>query len=289
MIDVVDEDDKRLGSTYFKPALVKGVGIGLKVVSTYRDNGVLGLPTVPGTIFLTHPENGLPMALMGATFLSGFRTAAGSAVATKYMSREDSRVLAVYGAGLQARCHIEAILVVRPSLTRVCIWNRTEATARKLCIEMQAKYPSIDFSVNGDADALASEADIIVTATASTVPLFDGSYVKQGAHINAVGTSRPDARELGTATVARSRLVVDDINSCIVAGDIAIPMAEGDIGRSHIICELGDVVTGKKIIRTNQDTITLFKSSGTAIQDITTAVMFYNKAIKENRGLQVDM
>ncbi|EFA83456.1 hypothetical protein PPL_03604 [Heterostelium album PN500] len=273
-------------------------GMGLKIVSVAPDNAKKSLPTVPATILLVDPTTGIPQALVGGTFLTGFRTAAGTAVAVKYLerSKSDCKVLSIFGSGLQALCHIEAILHVRPSIKTVRIHSRTTENVHTLIGQLRSKPyipEDIEFVYEADVNTMVGDADIVVTATSSSTPVFDGASLKDGSMVISVGSAKPTARELDSTVMNRACLVVvDDIHSAGVSGDITSPIQEGSLKPEDII-KLCQVVKEKGIISTppnrqsEKQTIIFYKSAGTAIQDISTANMLYNKAIRLGKGLNV--
>ncbi|GAM27906.1 hypothetical protein SAMD00019534_110820 [Acytostelium subglobosum LB1] len=295
IIDTMNEAaTEKTMTTYFKYASVKGLGIGTKVVSVVPGNARLNKPTVPATVLLIDPVDGSSLALIGGTYLTGYRTAAGSAVAARYLAPKDSSVLSVFGAGLQARCHIEALLAVMKGITVINIHNRTVATAVALVDSLRLKYSNVRFVVVSAEEAVSSivsESDIIVAATNSSKPLFDGRWVKPNSMVIAVGSSRPDSRELDSATVCSSTatIIVDDPGSCLVSGDIHSPLQEGVITQGDLV-RLSSVVAAKGLpAGTTKKSIIVYKSAGTAIQDIGTGKMFYDLAIKSNTGVKVDL
>ncbi|KYQ93512.1 hypothetical protein DLAC_06210 [Tieghemostelium lacteum] len=283
---------KDKGNSYFKPALVDDMAVGLKVVSSVPSNQDRGLPNTPATVMLLDPESGVVQCLISATYLTGLRTAAGSAIATKYMAREDTSVMVVFGSGIQADLHIRMILLVRSCIKTVYISSRTVEKVDVLIKELASLYKNVEF-INSSAfnvKEVIGKADIIVGASSSKSPLFSGNDVKEGTHLCLVGTSLPDAREIDSVTMVRSKVIVDDYNSCIMAGDISIPIKEGLIDKSHILSELGDLLTGginPRLLDSN--CITLYKSSGTAIQDIATGSLLYQKALQSKTGQFIDM
>jgi len=277
------------GVTLFKPAKVQS-NLGLKVVSVRPHNAGKNLPTVPGYIFLVDEVTALAVALMDATYLTALRTAAGSALATDYLSNKDASVLAVFGAGLQAVAHIDAILTIRP-ITTVWIWNRTKANAVQLQQKLESKYkailPNVQFKVSEDTKECIEHADIIVAATNSQTPLFDGKCLKKGAHINAVGSYRPTTQEIDEATILRAKIVLDT-PAAVEAGDLHIPLTKGTLNKDSISGEIGDLFLGKIKVRSDVDDITFFKSVGTAVQDMATAGAIVKNAQKLGLGLSVE-
>eukprot|EP01111_Echinosteliopsis_oligospora_P012719 TRINITY_DN4392_c0_g1_i1.p1 TRINITY_DN4392_c0_g1~~TRINITY_DN4392_c0_g1_i1.p1 ORF type:complete len:322 (+),score=107.05 TRINITY_DN4392_c0_g1_i1:131-1096(+) len=273
------------GATLFKPCKIGG-GLGLKVVSVRPNN--TDFSTVPGYIFLVDDETGKAKAFMDATYLTALRTAAGSAVATDLLSSPSSSHLLVFGAGLQAQVHIEAMLHVRPSIKFVGIWNRTEKRALDLCSSLSLKYPEVKFKIATNTASDVSSADIIVTATNATKPVFEGDLVKAGAHINGIGSFLPNMQEINSETVKKARIVVDTplATEC---GDFVVPHQLSSFDLNTICGQLGDLIQGKIKVRNTDQDVTFFKSVGTAVQDISTAHLIFQNAKRKGVGLSVDM
>lgn len=257
--------------------------MGMKIVSVRPKNAELEepLPTVPAKIFMLDDITGYVSAILDATYLTALRTAAGSAVATDLLAKPEARVLTVFGAGLQGDAHVRAMLAVRPNLELVFIANRTMARAQKLATAFGSRYPSTRFVALAFADIeevknAVNRADIICTATGSETPVFKGNWVTSGTHINAVGSYRPESRELDSDTVKKCYVIVDSEHAMPV-GDLDIPMHEGVISReSHFCGSLGELLVGESVVPINENTsaaqsCTLFKSVGTSVQDIATA------------------
>ncbi len=255
------------------PAGVPAVGgVGTKVISIYPSNADRGLPTISSQIILLDSQTGVVRAVMDGSYITELRTSAVSALATDILARRDAACLGVFGAGAQARHHILAISRVR-TLSDVAICSRTRQRAEELCESVRAELPEgTSVRVMPDpADVLAS-SDIIVTATTSTTPVFDGTGLRPGTHINAIGSFKPHVRELDDDAVRRSKIFVDITSHALrEAGDLIGPMDRGVIDRSAVLGELGELVTEKKKGRTDPEDITLFKSVGAAMEDIIVA------------------
>lgn len=281
------------GVTLFKPCSVPD-SIGAKVVSIRPGNAAKKLPTVPGMVFLLDAETALPTALMGASFLTGMRTAAGSAVATSVMALKDASVMTVFGAGLQARLHVRAVSVVR-TLSKVYIVNRTLANAETLCSSLSDTFPSVEFVAIASAsleevEASVRAAHIICTTTNATDALFDGNWVSPGCHINGIGSYTPAMTEVDINAVSRARVVVDSEHAIDTCGDLLNAINQGKLDRSSIR-ELGEVLSdnNKDSVRTSSEAITFFKSVGTAVQDIVTARAVLREAVAKDIGVVVEM
>lgn len=239
------------------PALTPG-GLGLKAVTFYPSNAALGIPTHMATIFLVDAETGIPLAIMDGRLITEMRTAAVSAVATKLLARADAKILAIFGSGVQARSHVEALRVVR-QFEEIRVWSHTPEHAREFAQEIGAQATS--------AEAAVQDADVIVTVTSSKMPVLKGDWLKTGSHVNAVGACRPEWRELDDNAMQRSVLFVDSREGAMKeSGDVILSGAT-------IYAELGEALAGKVPSRTNETTI--FKSLGMAVEDIAAATLVY--------------
>jgi ornithine cyclodeaminase/alanine dehydrogenase len=273
------------------PAYIGGElnALGLKVVTVYPDNPTQhDLPTTLGTLMFCDPATGRAVAIMDAGYLTAVRTGAASGVATKYLARNDANTCVVFGAGVQARKQLEALKIVRP-IEKVYVLDLVPAAQEKFAEDMGAKL-GLDIVPTSDAQKAVNEADIVVTASSSHDPVFDGNWLKPGTHINNIGSHSPDARELDTVTVLRSKFVADLKDANLAeAGDILIPIKEGAVTEDHIHASLGEIVIGSKPGRENSEEITVFKSCGLAIQDVSTALAVYNAAKEKGVGTEVDL
>ena len=279
------------GTTLVMPALVDdgaAQALTVKVASVFEGNPAKGLPLINAAVIVLEPETGQPLALIEGATLTGIRTAAGSAAATDLLANKDSRTLAIFGAGVQARTHLEAICAVRPIET-VWIFGRTPSRAEQLIDEMAAlgAIPS-DLRVASSPGAALAEANIVCTTTTATDAVFDDAALKPGVHINAVGSYRPDMREIPAATVARALVVVDDRRAAWEeAGDLIQPFEEGLIAGDHVHADLGELVLGRKAGRENSEQTTLFKSVGVAVQDSVAAALTLENAQQLGLGQEI--
>jgi ornithine cyclodeaminase/alanine dehydrogenase len=278
------------GLAIYMPAYLKEMGaLACKVVSVYKNNPVKhDLPTTIGKVLLQDPGTGDVVCIMDGGYLTAVRTGAASGVATKYLARNDKgQTCAVFGAGVQAKMQLWAMASVR-DLAKAWVYDVSQAAADGFIAEMGPKLRLEIVRAGSPDEALA--ADIICTATSSATPVFDGSRVREGTHINGIGSHTPGARELDTEIIRRSKLVGDSREACFKeAGDLIIPLKEGAITEAHFYAELGDLVTGKKPGRTGASEITLFKSNGIAVQDAAAAKLVYDKAIAAGIGARVSL
>ena len=279
------------GTFLAMPAYIGGEldALGLKLVTVYPNNpSKHQLPTILGTLQLCNQCTGEVIAIMDAGYLTAVRTGAVSGVATKYLSRENSTTCTVFGAGAQARKQIEAIKLVRPIDNVLVIDISPEAS--QIFADDMSETLNISVMTTEDIEGAIRQSDIIVTATNSQEPLFDGNWLQTGTHINNIGSHSVNARELDTTTVVRSKFVADLKEANLAeAGDILIPIQEGAVTEEKIYASLGDIIIGNKPGRENDDEITVFKSCGLAIQDISTALAVYKAAMEKNICTEISL
>jgi ornithine cyclodeaminase len=253
--------------------------MGIKVISVFHANKESGLPSHQGIVILFDANNGQPLMMFDAFEVTAIRTAASSAVATKLLSRKNSQTLAIIGSGEQAERHIEAILLVR-NIKQVNIWSRNQVHAKELVEKISTKY-NTSFIVSRTAKEASGNADIICTVTSSQQPVINYEWIAKGTHINAVGSATPNARELDTETIVRSKLFTDCYESIFnEPGEFIIPKKEGLISNDHVKAELGEILLGRKKGREQDDEITVFKSLGLAAEDIFSARHIYQKIVQ---------
>ena len=260
------------------PAYIRQpAALGTKLVSVYHSNAALGLPSHLATIVLLDPETGALQAVLDGRYITEARTAAVSAASAKHLARSDARVLAVLGAGVQARSHIDALTRVR-TFEEVRVWGRDAGRVRAL-LDQVAPQSAARMIASASAHAAADGADVIALVTAAREPVLTRASVADGAHICAVGACRPDQREMDTALVRDGRVFVDSrVGALAEAGDLVIPIEEGAIDASHIAGELGDVFGGRVPGRRSAAEITIFKSLGMAVEDVAAARLAFERA-----------
>lgn len=252
--------------------------IGLKLISLCDNNPGKGLPLVHALVIVMDAATGIPLAVMDGSYLTALRTGAASGAATDVLAREDARVVAIFGAGIQGRTQLEAVAAVRP-VRKAYVIDLDAERARRYAREMGEKL-SIELEVAKSTEALA-EADIICTATTSPKPVFLDQELKPGVHINAIGSYKPHVREIPGETVVRAKIIVDQRDSSLSeAGDLIIPLQQGLINERHIYAEIGEILAGLKPGRSSENEITLFKSVGNAIQDLAAASSVLKNAEK---------
>jgi ornithine cyclodeaminase len=226
-------------------------------------------------------------AIIDASAITAIRTAAVSGVATKLLAREDAEELAILGSGVQAHTHVNAMLTAR-RIGCVRVWSPDPDHVRTFARNISERFAT-QVTPAGSAFDAVKGADIVCTTTSAREPVLMGDWLTAGAHVNAVGSSIPLARELDTAAVAKSRLFVDRRESTLnEAGDFLIPKKEGVIGDHHIQGEIGEVLSGKVAGRQSNKEITPFKSLGLAVEDVASGHYIYQKALEKGLGAWVD-
>jgi thiomorpholine-carboxylate dehydrogenase len=247
------------------PALTPD-GLGLKAVTFYPSNAERGIPTHMATIFLVDPTTGTPLAIMDGRLITEMRTAAVSAAATKLLASPNAKILAILGSGVQARSHVEAMRSVR-KFEEIRVWSNTSEHAEGFAKEIGAKATSAEEAVRG--------ADVIVTATNSTMPVLKGKWLKPGCHVNAIGACRPDWRELDDEAMSNVIFVDSREGAMKESGDVLLSGAK-------IYADVGEALAGKIASRANETTI--FKSLGMAVEDISAAMLVYRNFISAPRS-----
>ena len=241
---------------------------GIKTVTVKNDNGALGLPTVQGSYLLIDNSTGAPVAVMDGTELTRRRTAAASALAADYLARKDASTLLLVGAGALATHFARAHAEIRP-IKRVLVYNRTPDKAAAVAHELGGE------AVTNLQEAMG-EADIITGITSATAPVIRGAWVKPGTHIDLVGAYKPEARETDAAAVGMARVYVDTREGAAhEAGDLLMAQKEGAFKWTDIQGDLFELTQGKMLGRRTEAEVTLFKSSGTALEDLAAAAMVY--------------
>jgi len=254
-------------SFYFMPAHVFGLRtVTVKVVSVKRGNGNRSLPSTSATIYVFDSRTGSALARVAGDNLTAIRTAASSALATHILALREVDTLGIIGTGRQAQAHVPAILEVR-NVSRVLVYSRSTAH-RTAFVRSASNNTSVPVSSATSAEEVARKSDVLVLATSSPVPLFKGSSVSLGTHVNAIGAALPSSREIDTALVKRSVIVVDSVEQAFATyGDIMIPLEERAITKGHVRTELGKLLLDPSIMKRGKNDITLFKAGGLAVLD----------------------
>ncbi|HII06068.1 MAG TPA: alanine dehydrogenase [Methanotrichaceae archaeon] len=276
---------KHNGDLRTMPAYLEDLdATGVKVVNVHPANPGQGLPTVMAVMILNSPKTGAPLAMMGATHLTSMRTGAAGAVAAKYLARKNSRVAGIVGAGAQARTQllglaklfsIEKVLVADLSLDRC---KALEKDCRS--------FLDVEYDISTDVKD-ACDSDILVTTTPSRKPLVKDEWISEGTHINAIGADAKGKEELEPGLLHRSKVVVDDMAQASHSGEVNVPLTNGLLAPEGIYAQIGEIVAGKVAGRVSDEEITIFDSTGLAIQDVATATKVHQKAVEKGIGTKL--
>ncbi len=283
--------DRHEGVTLFMPAyLSDSDDLGVKIVSVFPRNLDKRLPTIFALVIVVEAATGRPLAAMDGAYLTALRTGAASGAATDLLAREDAGAAAIFGAGAQGRTQLLAVCEAR-DIETAWVYDVNLQAAEKYAQEMAGKgrVPA-DVRVASSPAEAVREADVICAATTSSTPVFADGDLKPGAHINAVGSFTPQMQEVPEQTVARARLVVGSREGCLAeTGDLIIPIQKGLITEHDIYAELGEIAAGLKPGRDHADQITLFKSVGNAVQDVSVARAVLTQAEALGLGIEVEL
>ena len=263
--------------------------VAVKVVNSHPENRKYGLPTVMATIILIDPRTGAPKAIMGGTWITALRTGAAGAIAAKYLANPNPKTVGFVGAGTQARTQLMGLQIVFKTIKEVRVWDLNEKAALKYAKEMKKNYSQTSICSVKSIEKVVQGADIIVTATPSRKPLVAAEWVDEGTHINCVGADAPGKQELDPALLIKSKIVVDDWSQSCHGGEINVPLAKGIIKKKDVWGDICEIVAGLKTGRTSRNEITIFTSTGLAIQDAATANIAYQKALEEKIGESTDI
>ena len=271
------------------PAYVPSpASLGAKLVTVFGENHKKNLPSHLATILLLDPDTGSLLAIMDGRYITEARTAAVSAVSTRFLARADASTLAIIGSGVQARSHLEAYQHVR-QLKQVRIWSPTQRSREQFVDDMSGKVPAPIVAADS-AEAAVRGADLIVLVTSSKTPVIEDAWVADGAHVVCVGACRPDQQEMPPALVARGRLYVDSKAAAVVeSGDVVMNVKSGLFDESHIRGEIGELVLGRVDGRKTAGEITIFKSLGMAVEDVVAADLVFRRAAESGAGTELTL
>jgi ornithine cyclodeaminase/alanine dehydrogenase-like protein (mu-crystallin family) len=280
------------GLSIIMPAYVRAnstEALAVKIVSLFPHNPSLGLAFIQAAILVLDAETGRPAALLEGSALTAIRTGAAGGAAIDLLSRPQSRVLAVFGAGVQGRTQLEAACTVR-KIETAFIFDPDPNRARAFAVEMAGRGPiPRDLRVAQNPTEAVRDADIICTATTAANPVFADSDLKAGTHITGIGSYTPDMQEVPAETVKRARVFVDSRAASLAeTGDLILPLQAGMFDESHVSNELGEIVLGRKSGRESSEEITYFKSVGVAVQDAMAAQLALENAGRMKLGQVVD-
>jgi ornithine cyclodeaminase/alanine dehydrogenase-like protein (mu-crystallin family) len=276
------------GGALFMPVYSSAISrVGVKTVMINKDNPAKGLPFIHAMVMLFDSSTGAPIALMDGEVVTAMRTGAVSGLATKLLSRKDSKTAAIIGTGAQGETQLEGISCVR-DIEKVYVFDLQKERAGAFAIKMSKKL-GLEVVVAPSQETLL-EADIICTSTSSPKPVFNDANIKRGAHINGVGSYRSDMAEIPFETIKRAKVVVDQKEGCLAeAGDLTQPIQQGLYKADDIHGELGEIVTEKVMGRATQEDVTVFKSVGIAVQDLVTADLALRLAEKSGIGQKITL
>lgn len=280
--------NKYEGDLRIMPCFIRGLDqAGVKNVNVHtRNTKEYNLPTVMGLIELVDPKTGFPLAVMDGTWITNMRTGAAGGVATKYLARKDSKVLGLVGAGMQALTQLMAIKEVI-DIEEVKVSCRTCTHRETFAKMIRDKYGLNARAVDTIQEAVQG-SDVISTTTPSRVPIIKRSWVDDGTHINAMGADAPGKQELESHLIEKARIFIDCWDQASHSGEINIPVREGTIRKSDICGRIGEVVNGDKPGRESDTEITVFDSTGLAVQDIVTAWNIREKAVAKGVGQKIN-
>lgn len=274
------------------PAYLEGLDIAaVKIINVHPENrSKHNLPTVMATLIVIDPKNGAPIAIMGGTWITDIGTGAAGGVAAKHLARKDSSVVGLVGAGAQSRTQLMALCALYGRLEEVRVWSRTRETREAFINEMQPVCKNVSRMVPVEmAENAVRGADIVVTTTPSRAPVVLNDWISPGMHINCIGADAPGKQELNPAILKRAKIVVDDWEQASHSGEINVPLKQGIIKPKDVWGEIGEIVAGIKKGRVSSDEITVFSSTGLAIQDAVTANMAYKKALAQRIGQFIEI
>jgi ornithine cyclodeaminase/alanine dehydrogenase-like protein (mu-crystallin family) len=278
------------GLLLFMPAFLRqSREIGFKMVSIWGDNPAKGLPAVIAVAMVVDPDTGEPKAIINGEMLTALRTGAGGGLATDLLARPDARIVAVFGSGVQARAQLEAVGVVR-QIEEVRIFGRTPSSVEKFAAEVAAWPEAPRMVIAGSRKDAIVGADIVITATTSDKPVFDGRDLGPGTHVTGVGSYAPHMQEVDEETVGQAKIVVDSLQACLAeAGDLIVALEKNVISKVDIHAELGQIVNGERPGRESWEEITFFKSVGLAVQDAAAANEVLRAAESQGLGTVVEL
>lgn len=271
------------GVTLLMPAYLQGSrNLAIKIVSIYGQNPARNLPTVTAVVTVLDPDTGLPLAFMNGDSLTAIRTGAAGGLAAQLLSRQNARRVILFGAGVQGRSQLRGVMAVR-SIEQVFVVDHAEEKARALAEEIRTWPHAPAAHIPSTITKAIQESDIVLAATTTKTPLFDGNALKPGTHVTGVGAFTPEMQEIDENTIRRARVIVDSREACLAeAGDIIKTNA-------HIDAELGDIVNGESPRRQTNEEITFFKSVGLAAQDAAAAAAVLARAEEKGLGGIVEM
>jgi alanine dehydrogenase len=259
-----------------------------KWVSIREDNGRYDLPAVFSVLIYTHPETGFPLAICDGSYHTLMRTGASAAVSAKWLARRDSRELAILGTGSVGEGTLATCDAVF-AWSDVRVWSRTQESVDRFLAEQSPRYPHLRLTGTTNVEAAVTGADVIVTGTHARNWLVDDAWVRPGAHIAALGADLKGEQELDPRILQRARVFVDDIRQCREDGEINVALAEGLLAEGDVTGEIGKVIAGHLEGRQSEEQVTVFDSTGIALQDSATVPLEYERAVAAGVGVEKKM
>lgn len=280
------------GDIRIMPSYVERLDISsVKIVNSHPLNPIKsGLPTVMATILLIDPSTGFPLSIMDGTYLTALRTAAAGIVAIKYLAKKDFKVIGLVGAGVQGRMQARFLYALfRDQIDELRVYDLIKDKSEELCKKLMEEFNVNNVKVTDNAKDAVNGADIIITVTPSRKPIIMADWVSDGVHLNCMGADAPGKQEVDPYILKKAKIIVDDIEQAIHSGEINVPISTGFLTKNDIYGELGEVVAGIKEGRSSDREITVFVSTGLAIQDTAVAFLAYQLAKKKGLGREISL
>ena len=279
------------GDVRAMPAYLERLDVAsVKIVNSHPENPRnFGMATVSATALLLDPRNGALLSIMGGNNITAIRTAAAGGIAAKYLARRNSKTACFIGTGVQARAQLLALLTVFPNLEEIRACDISTEAAESFASNAEKKASQSRIVVVENEAIAVEEADIVITTTPSRKPLVFESMVSEGTHFNCIGADAPLKEELDPAILKKAKIVVDDWEQASHSGETNVPFSKGILSRKDVWAELGDIIVGTKPGRTSNEEITVFDSTGLAIQDAATIELVYKKARSREIGCFIDI
>lgn len=280
---------------------LRGSGLfGLKLTAWFSQNPAQGLPEIFGTTLICDNHTGAPIALLNASAITGLRTGAAAALGIKWLARKDAHNLLVAGSGHMSTYMVAATLAACPQMTCIEVWDPREAEAPEARVSLMRQQVAgllaaagiertYQILATGDGQAAANRADAIITITPATTPIIKRDWVRPGMHISCVGADMEGKQEIESSLAAAARLYVDDRAQSVASGELEVAVKEGAICADDIVAELGEVIAGKAAGRTSDEQITVFDTSGIAVQDLASSKVAYERAVAAGLGVAAEL
>ncbi|MDD5773298.1 MAG: alanine dehydrogenase [bacterium] len=279
--------DKHKGDFRAMPGYIERLNkCALKWVNVHPENTAKGLPTVMAVIILSDPSNGFPLCIMDGTLATNLRTGAAGGLAAKYLARKNSNIIGLVGCGVQAKTQLMALNELF-NIKEVMVWGNKQSFINNFI--KNKKKIGLKFTAAKNVKECVRNSDIVITTTPSRKPLVKLEWLKKGVHINAIGADAKGKEELDPLILKNAKVIVDSWEQASHSGEINLPVSKGIISKKDIYADIGEIVTGRKKARTNENEITVFDSTGLAIQDVAIANLIYKTALKKKLGMWVNL